>query len=182
MSDRNHRGALCSGKTTLLNVLAEGQPLETCPTIGLNVKRVKRGGVNMKCWCVWGPFCVKPLSARFQRCCRACRAGTLAVNDSTEVNGRDTRGAATLSCLWWTHTRCVGCALLCSAALALTTAIPDTAGANSNSTERVAPATRESVRLSQRLAASLGLKPLTARFLVWLPQGARHHAHHDLCQ
>lgn len=38
------------GKTTLLNVLAEGHPLETCPTIGLNVKRVKRGGVNLKCW------------------------------------------------------------------------------------------------------------------------------------
>ena len=39
-----------SGKTTLLNVLSMGEPLETCPTIGLNVKRVKRGGVNLKCW------------------------------------------------------------------------------------------------------------------------------------
>ena len=39
-----------SGKTTLLNVMANGQAVETCPTIGLNVKKLKRGGVNMKCW------------------------------------------------------------------------------------------------------------------------------------
>ena len=39
-----------SGKTTLLNVLAAGRPVETCPTIGLNVKLVRKGGVQMKCW------------------------------------------------------------------------------------------------------------------------------------
>ena len=33
-----------SGKTTLLNVLSNGAPVETAPTIGLNVKLVKRGG------------------------------------------------------------------------------------------------------------------------------------------
>ena len=49
-----------SGKTTLLNVLSMGEPLETVPTIGLNVKRVKRGGVNMKCWCVQGPAQGRP--------------------------------------------------------------------------------------------------------------------------
>ena len=32
-----------SGKTTLLNVMAMGHPVETCPTIGLNVKLVKKG-------------------------------------------------------------------------------------------------------------------------------------------
>ena len=31
-----------SGKTTLLNVMAMGHPVETCPTIGLNVKLVKK--------------------------------------------------------------------------------------------------------------------------------------------
>lgn len=36
------------GKTTLLNVLAMGYPIETCPTIGLNVKIMNRGGVQMK--------------------------------------------------------------------------------------------------------------------------------------
>ena len=41
-----------SGKTTLLNVLSNGVPVETAPTIGLNVKMVKRGGVQMKCWYV----------------------------------------------------------------------------------------------------------------------------------
>ena len=39
-----------AGKTTLLHVLAMGYPVETCPTIGLNVKLVKKGGVSMKCW------------------------------------------------------------------------------------------------------------------------------------
>ena len=39
-----------SGKTTLLNVIGGGAPVETAPTIGLNVKMIKRGGVQMKCW------------------------------------------------------------------------------------------------------------------------------------
>ena len=43
-----------SGKTTLLNVLAKGHPVETCPTIGLNVKLVRKGGVQMKCWDIGG--------------------------------------------------------------------------------------------------------------------------------
>jgi Arf/Sar family protein len=43
-----------SGKTTLLHVLASGQPVETVPTIGLNVKVFKKGKVNMKCWDIGG--------------------------------------------------------------------------------------------------------------------------------
>jgi ATPase subunit of ABC transporter with duplicated ATPase domains len=43
-----------SGKTTLLNVLAQGRAVETCPTIGLNVKLVRKGGVQMKCWDIGG--------------------------------------------------------------------------------------------------------------------------------
>ena len=39
-----------SGKTTLLSVLAHNEPVETVPTIGLNVKVFKKGKVNMKCW------------------------------------------------------------------------------------------------------------------------------------
>ncbi len=39
-----------SGKTTLLNVLSEGIPIETVPTVGLNVRMIKKGGVRMKCW------------------------------------------------------------------------------------------------------------------------------------
>ena len=39
-----------SGKTTLLNVLSVGHPIETFPTVGLNVKMIKKGGVAMKCW------------------------------------------------------------------------------------------------------------------------------------
>eukprot|EP00752_Nemacystus_decipiens_P012632 g11188.t1 len=43
-----------SGKTTLMNVLASGHPVDTVPTIGLNVKMIKRGGVQMKCWDIGG--------------------------------------------------------------------------------------------------------------------------------
>ncbi|EPY25233.1 Arf/Sar family, other [Strigomonas culicis] len=43
-----------SGKTTLLNVLALGHPVETFPTIGLNVKAVKKEGVCMKMWDLGG--------------------------------------------------------------------------------------------------------------------------------
>ena len=43
-----------SGKTTLLSVLANGVPVQTAPTIGLNVKLVKKAGVQMKCWDLGG--------------------------------------------------------------------------------------------------------------------------------
>jgi len=36
-----------SGKTTLLSVLAHNQPVETVPTIGLNVKVFKKGKVRL---------------------------------------------------------------------------------------------------------------------------------------
>ena len=48
--DLPHVLACYSGKTTLLSVLAHGEPVETVPTIGLNVKVFKKGQVNMKCW------------------------------------------------------------------------------------------------------------------------------------
>ena len=34
-----------SGKTTLLNQLSLNEPLATVPTIGLNVKYIKKGGI-----------------------------------------------------------------------------------------------------------------------------------------
>lgn len=37
-----------SGKTTLLNVLSMGHAIETLPTVGLNVKIMKKEGVSMK--------------------------------------------------------------------------------------------------------------------------------------
>jgi ADP-ribosylation factor-like protein 8 len=43
-----------SGKTTLLNVLANGQVVETLPTVGLNVKLMKKEGVKMKVWDLGG--------------------------------------------------------------------------------------------------------------------------------
>ena len=43
-----------SGKTTLLNVLSVGHPIETFPTVGLNVKLVKKEGVALKVWDLGG--------------------------------------------------------------------------------------------------------------------------------
>eukprot|EP00997_Jenningsia_sp_PLL12_P007157 NODE_3769_length_733_cov_102.312865_g3172_i0.p1 GENE.NODE_3769_length_733_cov_102.312865_g3172_i0~~NODE_3769_length_733_cov_102.312865_g3172_i0.p1 ORF type:complete len:179 (-),score=54.86 NODE_3769_length_733_cov_102.312865_g3172_i0:136-672(-) len=43
-----------SGKTTLLNILSTGYPVETLPTVGLNVKMVKKEGVSMKVWDLGG--------------------------------------------------------------------------------------------------------------------------------
>ena len=43
-----------SGKSTLLSVLSDGEPAPTAPTIGLNVKTLKRGKVTLKCWDIGG--------------------------------------------------------------------------------------------------------------------------------
>ncbi len=43
-----------SGKTTLLNQLALGQSYPSAPTIGLNIKQVKKDGINMKVWDIGG--------------------------------------------------------------------------------------------------------------------------------
>jgi ADP-ribosylation factor-like protein 8 len=43
-----------SGKTTLLNQLTMGEAQFTAPTIGLNVKSFKKGGVNLKVWDIGG--------------------------------------------------------------------------------------------------------------------------------
>lgn len=53
-----------SGKTTLLNVLSNGMAptQDTAPTIGLNVKMVKRGGVAMKCWDLGGQAMYRQVS------------------------------------------------------------------------------------------------------------------------
>ncbi|EGB08071.1 GTPase [Aureococcus anophagefferens] len=58
-----------SGKTTLLNVLAAGRPVETCPTIGLNVKLVRKGGVQMKCWDIGGQAQYRSEWGRYTRGC-----------------------------------------------------------------------------------------------------------------
>ena len=43
-----------SGKTTILSILSSGYPAETMPTVGLNVKAVKKEGVMMKVWDLGG--------------------------------------------------------------------------------------------------------------------------------
>lgn len=59
-----------SGKTTLLSVLSDGVPVEhTAPTIGLNVKMVKRGGVQMKCWDLGGQAQYRQEWGRYTRGC-----------------------------------------------------------------------------------------------------------------
>ena len=58
-----------SGKTTLLSVLAHGAPVETVPTIGLNVKVFKKGQVNMKCWDIGGQAQYRSEWSRYAKGC-----------------------------------------------------------------------------------------------------------------
>lgn len=58
-----------SGKTTLLQVLSDGTPMETAPTIGLNVRMVKKGGVQMKCWDLGGQSQYRQEWGRYTRGC-----------------------------------------------------------------------------------------------------------------
>ena len=43
--------------------------METAPTIGLNVKMVKRGGVQMKCWDLGGQVQYRQEWGRYTRGC-----------------------------------------------------------------------------------------------------------------
>jgi ADP-ribosylation factor-like protein 8 len=43
-----------SGKTTFINTLSDGDPGETVPTIGLNVKTVNKGNLIIKAWDLGG--------------------------------------------------------------------------------------------------------------------------------
>lgn len=52
-----------------MNVLAYGQPVETCPTIGLNVKVVRKDGVQFKVWDVGGQQQYRSEWGRYTRGC-----------------------------------------------------------------------------------------------------------------
>lgn len=50
-------GLANSGKTTLLNVISDNEPGDTLPTVGVNVRHVKKGNVTMKGECIWVKIC-----------------------------------------------------------------------------------------------------------------------------
>lgn len=58
-----------SGKTTLLHVLSDGVPVQTVPTVGLNVRMIKKGGVQMKCWDLAGGEQYRSEWGRFTKGC-----------------------------------------------------------------------------------------------------------------
>lgn len=58
-----------SGKTTLLHVLSDGTPVQTVPTVGLNVRMIKKGGVQMKCWDLAGGEQYRSEWGRFTKGC-----------------------------------------------------------------------------------------------------------------
>lgn len=58
-----------SGKTTLLQVLSGGEPVQTAPTIGLNVRIVRKGGVQMKCWDLGGQSQYRSEWGRYTKGC-----------------------------------------------------------------------------------------------------------------
>jgi len=63
-------GLANAGKSTLLNVLADGKSTETAPTIGLDVKLVQRENVTMKCWDLGGQTAFRGEWARYAADCQ----------------------------------------------------------------------------------------------------------------
>ena len=64
-------GLESSGKTTLVQVISDGRSIETAPTIGLNVRMAKRGGVNIKMWDLGGQSQYREEWGRYTRGCDA---------------------------------------------------------------------------------------------------------------
>jgi ADP-ribosylation factor-like protein 8 len=58
-----------SGKSTLLSALTNGQPTDTVPTIGLNVKVIQKGRVQMKCWDIGGQVQYR---SEWSQYCKGC--------------------------------------------------------------------------------------------------------------
>jgi len=58
-----------SGKTTLLQVLSDGVPIDTVPTVGLNVRMIKKNNVSMKCWDLAGGEQYRGEWGRFAKGC-----------------------------------------------------------------------------------------------------------------
>lgn len=56
-----------SGKTTFVNYLNVGRHLEEAPTVGLNVKVMKKGGVTLKVWDIGGQKQYRSEWARYTR-------------------------------------------------------------------------------------------------------------------
>jgi Arf/Sar family protein len=50
-------------------VLANGKPIETVPTIGLNVKMFRKGRVDMKCWDIGGQEQYRSEWSRYTKGC-----------------------------------------------------------------------------------------------------------------
>ncbi|CAK62720.1 unnamed protein product (macronuclear) [Paramecium tetraurelia] len=59
------------GKTTMLNQLSMGDPSFTVPTVGLNVRTVKKGGVTMKIWDIGGQIQYRPEWGNYAQGCDA---------------------------------------------------------------------------------------------------------------
>lgn len=60
-----------SGKTTLLHQISFGEALPTAPTIGLNVKHIKKSGVQMKVWDIGGQVQYRNEWTRYTKGCDA---------------------------------------------------------------------------------------------------------------
>ncbi|KAJ1535783.1 ADP-ribosylation factor-like protein 8B [Nowakowskiella sp. JEL0078] len=71
-----------SGKTTLVNVIANGQFIEdTIPTVGFNMRKVTKGSVVMKLWDLGGQARFRSM---WERYCRGVNAIVFVV-DSADV-------------------------------------------------------------------------------------------------
>eukprot|EP01063_Lacrimia_lanifica_P027046 TRINITY_DN373_c0_g3_i1.p2 TRINITY_DN373_c0_g3~~TRINITY_DN373_c0_g3_i1.p2 ORF type:complete len:189 (+),score=95.58 TRINITY_DN373_c0_g3_i1:142-708(+) len=77
-------GLQSAGKTTLLNVISDGKSKsDTKPTVGLNIRKIKKGNISIKLWDIGG-------QARFrgmwERYCRGVNAIVFVVDSQDRAN------------------------------------------------------------------------------------------------
>ncbi|KAL0212738.1 hypothetical protein RCL1_006364 [Eukaryota sp. TZLM3-RCL] len=65
-------GLANSGKTTFVSVIATNEcPMNTIPTVGFQVSRVQRGGIDLKLWDIGGQSRFRSQWERYARGCNA---------------------------------------------------------------------------------------------------------------
>lgn len=76
-----------SGKSTLVSQLCNGEPQNCGPTIGVDIKNVKKGGLNMKVWDLGGQAQYRQEWGKFLR-------GASAIVFVMDASNKDSLGVA----------------------------------------------------------------------------------------
>eukprot|EP01060_Flectonema_neradi_P000234 TRINITY_DN1015_c8_g1_i1.p1 TRINITY_DN1015_c8_g1~~TRINITY_DN1015_c8_g1_i1.p1 ORF type:complete len:208 (+),score=33.59 TRINITY_DN1015_c8_g1_i1:53-625(+) len=70
-----------AGKTTLLNVISDGKAKDTIPTVGLNIRKIRKGNISIKLWDIGGQ---PRFRGMWERYCRGVNAIVFVVDSSNK--------------------------------------------------------------------------------------------------